>query len=291
MNPAPIQASIRLSLLLLIFFKGIATGQEALAPAPSHVLIAAHRGGYDKDKADQAPENSVANVEVAIRKGYDVYETDIQRTSDGVFVIVHDATLERETNGEGPANALTLSQLKALKKRYRDGSLSDQSVATLEELLIAGKDRILYKPDLKPGMIDHFDELARLITRLGMKDQVLIRTSSKDAEAIQKCYREGTPQVEVMFKLNTAKQVKEIHTQFQPSTVQINVKKEATLSAEQKTAIREAVALGIMVETHAYGDSAQWEELAKAGVRMLHTANPAKTLKYLQEHGWRKKSP
>lgn len=119
--------------------------------AADPVLVAAHRGGYANDRADRAPENSVANVAVAIRKGFDLYETDIQRTKDGVFVVVHDETLERETTGQGRAADLTLLDLKALTKRYRDGSLSEEKVATLEELLLAGKGRIGFKADLNPA--------------------------------------------------------------------------------------------------------------------------------------------
>ncbi len=61
---------------------------------------------------------------------------------------VHDPTLDRETDGNGEAKDLTLAQLKGLKKRYRDGALSGERVATLEELLLAGKDKIIFKPDL-----------------------------------------------------------------------------------------------------------------------------------------------
>ena len=77
--------------------------------------------------------------------------------------------MDRETNGTGKAEDLTLAELKGLRKRYRDGSMSSEPVATLEELLVAGKGRILFKPDLKPGMIDHFDELARLVSKLGVR--------------------------------------------------------------------------------------------------------------------------
>ena len=71
------------------------------------VLVAAHRGGYANDKADGAPENSLANLELAIEKRFDVYETDIQRTVDGVFVIMHDDTIDRETNGTGRIKDMT----------------------------------------------------------------------------------------------------------------------------------------------------------------------------------------
>lgn len=262
---------------------------QALDPNHPRVLVAAHRGGYESDREDNAPENSITNVEVAIRRGYDVYETDIQRTADGVFVIVHDPTLDRETNGSGSVAELTFKELRALKKRFRDGTVSDQSVATLEELLLAGKDRILFKPDLKPGVMEHFDELARLIGKLGMQEQVFLRTAAKDAAVIQTLFKEGTPRVEVMFKLGNRNEIRQIHADFRPRTVEVKFGKGETLSAVKRAAISEATSLGILVEAHSYNDPKQWEALAEAGVRMFHTAAPEKTLRFLRENGWRGK--
>lgn len=249
------------------------------------VLIAAHRGGYGSDKADAAPENSVANVAVAVAKGFDLYETDIQRTRDGVFVIVHDETLDRETTGQGQVSDLTLSDLKTLQKRYRDGSVSEEKVATLEELLLAGKGRIRFKADLKPGLVEHFDALARLIHRLGMVDGIFIRFSRKEAAEIEHHFAAGTPKVEIMVKVDTVKQVRDVAKRFSPKTIQINVEKDVPLSSAQREAIAAAVEAGMIVEAHSYSDPAQWEELIEAGVGMFHTTLPAETLKWLRVRG------
>jgi len=265
--------------------------EQARDPGGRMVLVAAHRGGYETDREDQAPENTLANLEVAIRKGYDVYETDIKRTRDGVFVIVHDPTIDRETTGSGPVDRLTLAELRKLRKRYRDGSVSEVQVATLEELLLAGKGRILFKPDLKPGVVEHFDALARLVVRLGMQDHVMIRTGVSDAKTIQTAFHSGTPKVEVMFKLATAEHVQKIQRDFAPRTVEVRLAKGEVLSSQKLAAIREAWALGILVETHAYNDEAVFSELAELGVRMFHTASPAKTLRWLEQNNWRQPSP
>ncbi len=257
-----------------------ANGQNA-------VLVAAHRGGYADDKRDQAPENSLANLQLAIQKGYDVYETDIQRTADGVFVIVHDPSLDRETDGSGKASDLTLAELKKLKKRYRDRSISNQQVATLEELLVAGKGKILFKPDLKPGIIEHFAELAKLIGRLEMSDQVFLRTQYANTKVVKKCFEDGCPKVEVMFRAKTTEQVRTIVDWFHPKTIQIDLAKNESLSAKKTAAIQAAVNAGVLVETHSYSDPKQWQRLAEAGVRMFHTAQPDATLKYLKSNGWR----
>ena len=249
------------------------------------VLIAAHRGGYTDDRKDDAPENSVANVRVAVTNGYEVFETDIQRTADGVFVLVHDSTLERETDGDGTVAEKRLKQLQRLRKRFRDGTLSDHKVATLEEMLDAGKDRILFKPDLKPGIIDHFDDLARLISRHPAAKQVFLRTRLADADAIERSFAAGTPKVEIMFRVKTAAQVRDVHKRFAPMTIQVDTNKGAdSLSELQQDAIRTARALGILVETHAYNSSEQTAALLDAGVRMLHTNRPDAVRKIIDAH-------
>jgi glycerophosphoryl diester phosphodiesterase len=247
------------------------------------VLIAVHRGGYANDREDEAPENSVANVAVAVAKGYEVFETDIQRTADGVFVIVHDATLERETDGTGTVEEKTLEQLRQLHKRYRDGTLSDHRIATLAELLDAGNGKILFKADLKPGIIDHFDALARLIAEHPAAEQVILRTTFRDAKAIKRCFAEGTPKVEIMFKVKKASQVEKVHKRFAPKTIQVDIAKKAdSLSETEEEAIRAALALGILVETHAYKSPQQTAALLDAGVRMLHTKDPDAVRKIIE---------
>lgn len=260
----------------------------AAGPATADtVLVAAHRGGYADDRADAAPENSVANVAVAIRKGFDLYETDIQRTRDGAFVIVHDETVERETTGRGRVADLTLSDLKSLRKRYRDGAVSDESVATLEELLLAGRGRIRFKADLKPGVAGHIDALARLLHRIGMAEEVFLRCGRKEADRIGEAFAAGTPRVELMVKVDSADQVRDVAKRFSPRTIQVNLAKGEALSAGKAEAIRAAVALGILVQTHSYADPAQREALVDAGVRMFHTATPDETLEWLRRKGWR----
>ncbi|RBM08150.1 glycerophosphodiester phosphodiesterase family protein [Streptomyces sp. PT12] len=58
-------------------------------------VVVAHRGasGY-------APENTLAAVDTAAETGTEWVETDVQRTADGVLVLMHDTTLERTTDAE-----------------------------------------------------------------------------------------------------------------------------------------------------------------------------------------------
>ena len=64
---------------------------DAIA-APSPILIA-HRGA-----SAYAPEHTIEAYELAIEQGADFIEPDLQITSDGVLIALHDLTLERTTN-------------------------------------------------------------------------------------------------------------------------------------------------------------------------------------------------
>jgi glycerophosphoryl diester phosphodiesterase len=77
-------------------------------------LNIAHRGG-----ALEYPENTLYALRQAVEEaGADVIEFDLQVTSDGVPVVLHDATVNRTTDGEGVASDLTLEEVQALDAAY-----------------------------------------------------------------------------------------------------------------------------------------------------------------------------
>ncbi|HWM34564.1 MAG TPA: glycerophosphodiester phosphodiesterase family protein [Pseudolysinimonas sp.] len=72
-------------------------------------FVAAHRG----DRSG-APENTIPAFEAAIAAGSHVIETDVQLTADGHPVLLHDATVDRTTDGTGAISGLTLEEVEAL---------------------------------------------------------------------------------------------------------------------------------------------------------------------------------
>ncbi|MGH7277931.1 MAG: glycerophosphodiester phosphodiesterase, partial [Candidatus Rokuibacteriota bacterium] len=96
------------------------------------VQVAAHRGG-----ALLWPENSLLAFENALALGVDYLETDVHLTGDGEVVVLHDATLDRTTTGQGRVRDVTRAGLAALRLRARDGSTTDQPVPFLVEVLAA----------------------------------------------------------------------------------------------------------------------------------------------------------
>lgn len=70
------------------------------------VMLIGHRG-----LSSQAPENTLPAFQLAAEKGMKSVEFDIQPTKDGVWVLSHDATLKRMTDGKGKISDYTFFDL------------------------------------------------------------------------------------------------------------------------------------------------------------------------------------
>jgi glycerophosphoryl diester phosphodiesterase len=149
------------------------------------VIIIGHRGasGY-------APEHTIPSYDRAIEIGVDYIEQDLQMTSDGVLVIMHDPTLERTTNGTGLVIDKTLAEIKQLDAgSWFAPEFAGTTVPTLRELFERyGKTANYYietkNPEEAPGMeeallalIEEFDLRAGAIERW----QVLIQSFSRES--------------------------------------------------------------------------------------------------------------
>jgi glycerophosphoryl diester phosphodiesterase len=94
-------------------------------------FIAGHRG----DRSS-APENTLPAMQNALQSELTFVETDIQLSADGVPVLIHDATVDRTTNGTGPVASLTLAQLKSLDAgSWYSDKYAGTTIPTLDEFL------------------------------------------------------------------------------------------------------------------------------------------------------------
>jgi glycerophosphoryl diester phosphodiesterase len=104
-------------------------------PAP---LVLAHRGA-----SMHAPENTLAAFTLAADQGADGIELDAKLTRDGAIVVMHDATVDRTTDGHGRVSDLTLNQIKTLRVRSNFGTQVDtERVPLLEEVFDAVAQRL-----------------------------------------------------------------------------------------------------------------------------------------------------
>jgi len=131
-------------ILLLIYY-----GSYLLlrGPIPARPLAIAHRG----DSAHQ-PESTLASFRSAVAAGADWLEMDVQMSSDGHLVVIHDTTVDRTTNGSGRVADLTLAQLQAL-----DAGNGEQIPSFAQLLALASEAAIgimpeAKSPELYPGL-------------------------------------------------------------------------------------------------------------------------------------------
>ncbi|WP_439886321.1 glycerophosphodiester phosphodiesterase [Pseudomonas sp. MBLB4123] len=103
-----------IALLTLMLTSHPASPPAVLAALGERPLVIAHRGGKGL-----WPENSLFAFERASALGVDMLEMDLHLSSDGELVVIHDSTLERTTDGQGPVAAQSLAQLQALDAGYR----------------------------------------------------------------------------------------------------------------------------------------------------------------------------
>lgn len=90
----------------------------------------AHRGG-----GSLAPENTLAAFRLGQSLGYAGHEFDVKLSKDGIAILLHDATLERTTNGKGRAADLSGDELKALDAgAWHSEAFRGEPVPTFEEV-------------------------------------------------------------------------------------------------------------------------------------------------------------
>jgi len=75
-----------------------------------------------------APENTLSGFRKAVEIGCHGVELDVRLTSDGQLAVIHDATLERTTNGKGAVIDCTMAELNTLNAGY------GQTIPTLAEV-------------------------------------------------------------------------------------------------------------------------------------------------------------
>jgi len=258
--------------------------RELNSPNSRYIFVAAHRGGFERDWENRAPENSLANIEKAVRMGFDVFETDLRQSKDGQFVIMHDGTVDRTTDGHGRVLDLTLAELQDLRLKYTNGELSTESVPTFEEFLASGKGRILFQVDYR-APLENLPAAVRHVERHGMLGYVFFRFPWSDelAEQISQLIDAGMPShlSLIMFRTRTPAQVQAAIARFNPSIIYIFLP-EQEITPESREALRLARDAGVLVETHSWRGEREWDELIAAGFRMFDTRQPEAMIAYLR---------
>ena len=147
-----------------------------------NIYVAAHRGW-----STVYPENTLLAFRKAIEIGVDQIETDVRITRDGELVCIHDATVDRTTNGTGKVCDKNLAELKTLDAgSWKGAEFAGEKIPTFIEFMELVKDHPTMTLDieLKEYPVDGRDEIAfdvcdrvmKIIDDYGFTDRVVINT-------------------------------------------------------------------------------------------------------------------
>ncbi len=100
------------------------------------------------------PENTLAGIDAAIADGADAIEIDVQATSDGVPVLLHDSSLERTTGDPRQIQDVSSAELAAVRVLDPFGSVGPQPVPTLAEVLALIDGRCTLAIEVKQSRIE-----------------------------------------------------------------------------------------------------------------------------------------
>jgi glycerophosphoryl diester phosphodiesterase len=115
-----------------------------------------------------APENTLAGIRAALKLRADAIEIDIHCTRDGVPVLIHDATVDRTTDGTGEIAALLLRQ--ARKLNAGDG----ERIPTLREVFDEVAGRALVVLEIKALHIEQ--EVLAVVRRAKALDYCVVHS-------------------------------------------------------------------------------------------------------------------
>jgi glycerophosphoryl diester phosphodiesterase len=139
--------------------------------------IIAHRGF-----SGNYPENTLIAFQKAVEVGADYVELDVHFSKDKKLVVMHDATLDRTSNGKGEILEKTWAELQQLEAgSWFDAQFSNEKIPALEEAiqLVGGKSKLLIelKNDAKNRPYLGLEEaVAKLLAEYGATSWCVIQS-------------------------------------------------------------------------------------------------------------------
>ncbi len=275
---------------------------NSLIDTSGRLMSCLHRGDMQN-----YPENSIEGIISAIRMGGDMIEIDPRKTKDGVFVLLHDATLNRTTDFTEKAGKdglptspnvydWTYEQLLRLNLKTGSGGdgakVTDYKIPTLEEAIKVSAGRIFIRLDVKtktgadgePVLWNYNTHIWPLLEKYNAEINVIFTWHSaftsgdynlvKKYKALQleACGREGI----FFIGCNASKTAKSILTTIKNNSFDPCVRLtdyDNTLTYLDKNASKLAAFKGkarLYIDApHDMENAETWEKLNDAGINLL----------------------
>jgi glycerophosphoryl diester phosphodiesterase len=159
-------------------------------PMPERGLCA-HRGGMATH-----PENTLPAFREALRLGAHMIEFDVRLTRDGVLALMHDARVDRTTDGTGRFSDLTMDELRLLDAGVRkDARFAGTRIPTFDETLAIMPQDVWLNCHLRADDAELGAAAARAVAKAGRLRQAFLAAPVTAAAAARK----AEPKIQICY--------------------------------------------------------------------------------------------
>jgi glycerophosphoryl diester phosphodiesterase len=249
--------------------------QTAPLPESKHkFIVIAHRGQHT-----EVPENTIASFEEAIKSTVDYVEIDLRTTKDSVLVIMHDATVNRMTNGTGKVSDLTYAEIQKLQITDKTGKT--YPIPTFAEVLKTCKNSIHIYLDFKNASVA---QSYQMIKKYGMEKQIIVYINEPHQYTEWKAL---VPEMPLMISLpeniKTADDVNKLLSQTPVALL------DGDYSDYTPTTLKAAADAGVPAwpDIQSPDEAKNWDKALATGFKGLQTDHPKALIDYLVKKGLR----
>jgi glycerophosphoryl diester phosphodiesterase len=237
-------------------------------PSTAQVVVIAHRGEHRAH-----PENTLPAFQAAIDAGADFFEMDVRTTSDGRLVLMHDAKVDRTTNGHGGIREMTFDQIRALDAGAKfSPQFAGTRVPSFEEALALARGKIgvyVDSKDIAPA------GLADALTKMDMLNAVVVYGGSGFLKNVQAL----SPSVKIMPEAASAASLDRLLTDLKLRVVAF----DAGDFKDDVIAVAKHAGVEIYVDRLWTADTpSAWQDAIDRGAAGIQTDRPTELVEYLR---------
>jgi glycerophosphoryl diester phosphodiesterase len=235
-------------------------------------MVIAHRGA-----SSYAPENTLAAFDLALQMGVRHIELDVDFTSDGHIVVIHDDTVDRTTNGSGPVTSHTLAALREFDAGSWFGAkFAGERIPTFDEVLARYKGRVHIHTEIKGHSSYLSQRTADLIRQHDMEEQVTITSFQNMRLEEMRAYAPELPTGWLVVEVSDA-----MITQARGMGLTQLCPRANTVTPEL---VRRLHAEGFVARAWGVTTEELMQQVVQAGADGMTVNFPDKLIAYLQSH-------
>jgi glycerophosphoryl diester phosphodiesterase len=234
----------------------------------AQIVVISHRGEHLAH-----PENTLPAFQAAIDAKADYFELDVRTTSDGHLVLMHDATVDRMTNGHGAVRDMTFEQIRALDVGAKFASqFAGTKVPTFEEALQLAHGKIGVYVDSKSILPE---DLVAMLEKTDMSDKVVIYGGAGFLKRVLAL----RPALKVMPEADNVDVLTKLTETLAPHVVAFDAKD----FQDDVIRIAQRAKAAIYVDRLGQADNpTAWQDAVDRGANGIQTDHPAALVEYLK---------